>query len=61
MAVYLLYLLSKLFKNGTIVTVIEQASNGAQWLTSVGPFITPAKAGDTFRGSYNLLMTHQLQ
>jgi len=28
--------------------VIEQASNGTQYITTVGPFITPAKAGDTF-------------
>jgi len=32
-----------------IVTLIEQASNGAQWLTSAGLFITPAKAGVTFQ------------
>jgi len=38
-----------LYQNGTIVTVIEEASNGTQWLTSVGPFITPAKAGNTFQ------------
>jgi len=38
-----------LYQNGTIVTLIEQASNGTQWLTSVGPFITPAKAGNTFQ------------
>jgi len=38
-----------LYQNGTIVTMIEQASNGAQLLTSVGPFITPAKAGNTFQ------------
>jgi len=38
-----------LYQNGTIVTLIEQASNGAQWLTSVGLFITPAKACNTFQ------------
>jgi hypothetical protein len=38
-----------LYQNGTIFTLIEQASNGTQWLTSVGPFITPAKAGNTFQ------------
>jgi len=38
-----------LYQNGTIITLIEQASNGAHWLTSVGPFITPAKAGNTFQ------------
>jgi len=38
-----------LFQNGTIVTLIEQASNSVQYLTSIGPFITPAKAGDTFQ------------
>jgi len=50
-----------LYQNGTVVTVIEQASitvieqasNGAQWLTSVGPFITPAKAGNTFQWLLN--------
>jgi len=38
-----------LYHNGTIVTLIEQASNSAQRLTSIGPFITPAKAGNTFQ------------
>jgi len=38
-----------LYQNGTFVTLIEQASNGAQWLTSIGQFITPAKAANTFQ------------
>jgi len=29
--------------------VIEEASNGVQYLTSIGLFITPAKAGNTFQ------------
>jgi len=41
-----------LYQNGTVVTLIEQASNGAQWLTSVGLFITPAKAGNTFQWKF---------
>jgi len=48
-----------LYQNGPVVTLIEQASTGAQWLTSVGLFITPAKADNN--GSSNLLMTHHLQ
>jgi len=44
-----------LYQNGTVVTLIEQASNGAQWLTSVGPFITPAKAGNTFQWKFQFV------
>jgi len=44
MAVYLLHPLSGLYRLSFLVSLIEQASNGAQWLASVGPFITPAKA-----------------
>jgi len=38
-----------LYQNGTHVALIEQASNGVQYITSLGSFITPAKAGDTFQ------------
>jgi len=44
-----------LYQNGTVVTLIEQASNGTQWLTSVGPFITPAKAGNTFEWKFQFV------
>jgi len=42
-----------LYQNGKSVNVIEQVSSGGQYLTSVGPFITPAKAGDTFQWQFN--------
>jgi len=42
-----------LFQNGKAIAVIEQASNGGQYLTSNGPFITPAKAGDVFQWQFN--------
>jgi len=38
-----------LFHNGTHVAIIEQASNGIQYITSLGSFVTPASAGDTFQ------------
>jgi len=34
--------------------VIEQASNGTQYITTVGPFIAPAKVGNTFQWQFNL-------
>jgi len=37
-----------LFQNGKAVSVIDQESNGGQYLTTAGPFISPAKAGDVF-------------
>jgi hypothetical protein len=42
-----------LYQNGKVVSLIEQASNGSQYITTVGPFITPAKAGDTFQWQFN--------
>jgi len=36
-----------------VVSMIEQASNGSQYITTVGPFITPAKADDTFQWQFN--------
>jgi len=48
-----------LYQDGTIVTLIEQASNGFQYLTLIGPFITLLVT--PFSGSYNLLTTHHLQ
>jgi len=44
-----------LYQNGTVVTLIEQASNGTQWLTSVGLFIIPAKAGNTFQWKFQFV------
>jgi len=42
-----------LYKNGKVVSLIKQASNSSQYITTVGPFITPAKAGDTFQWQFN--------
>jgi len=38
-----------LFHNGTRVALIEQASNGIQYISSLGSFITLANAGNTFQ------------
>jgi len=45
--------IAKKKQNGKAVSVIEQASNGGQYLTTNGPFITPAKAGDVFQWQFN--------
>jgi len=42
-----------LYQNGKAVFVIEQASNGSQYITTVGPFITPAKADNIFQWQFN--------
>jgi len=44
---YLGYPSWSLYQNGTRIALIEQASNGTQYITPLGTFITPAKAGDT--------------
>jgi len=41
------------FHNGTVLNVVQVPSNSSQGLTSVGPFVTPAKAGDTFQWTFN--------
>jgi len=46
---YLGYPSWNLYHNGTSVALIEQASNGIQYITSLGSFRTPAKAGKTFQ------------
>jgi len=41
-----------LYQNDTHVALIEQASNGVQYITSLGLFITAAKARDTIQWQF---------
>jgi len=50
---YLGYLSWSLYQNGKGIALIEQPSNGTQYITSLGTFITPAKACNTFQWLLN--------
>jgi len=52
---YLEYPSWNLYQNGTHVDIIEQASNGIQYITTLGSFITPAKAGNTFQWQFQFV------
>jgi len=43
------------YQNGTHVALVEQASNGVHYITSLGSFITSAKASDTFQWQFQYI------
>jgi len=50
---YLGYPSWSLYQNGKWIALIDQASDGTQYINTLGAFITPAKAGDTFQWQLN--------
>jgi hypothetical protein len=43
------------YHNGTHEALIEQASNGVQYITTIGSLITPASAGDTILWQFQFI------